>query len=440
MRIELLQLTNFRGIREVTLELHQKLTVLVGVNGAGKSSLLDALRFLLMRLVKGVQFELAGAEDEQTKRRHKESLFSLSVADVQNGQQSMQLGIRVLALGLSATWSIDSSLKPLGGFLESPGLLGGVDTLVRELGTRATSDADTSFPLAVYYRGGRYPAAEDVAPTPREGIQNQLSAYEGALTGEAISSADPFVQWFRQREDYENERRVETPEFRDAQLEAVRQAVKELLPGFDNLRYRRQLDSMVLQKGRMELELRSLSDGERYLLALGADITRRLALANPSAREPRLCSAVILIDEIDTHLHPLWQRRVIPSLERAFPSCQFIVATHSPQVLSEVRPDSIYLLEQKEGELRISRPGISFGRDTNRILEDVMGVTERPARIKERLDDYFHLLKLGRMEDARKLREQLAQEIGEDEPEFDRADMLIRAKELLSGENHPQGR
>jgi predicted ATP-binding protein involved in virulence len=188
---------------------------------------------------------------------------------------------------------------------------------------------------------------------------------------------------------------------------------------------------MVISKGRTELELRHLSDGERYLLTLGADIARRLALANPAAEDPGLCSAVILIDEIDTHLHPSWQRRIIPALASAFPNCQFIITTHSPQVLSNVRPESIYLLTQEDGELRVMRPEASFGRDSNRILEDIMGVDERPSGIKQKLSDYFYLLDQGKMEEARSLRQELESLIGPSDPEFARADAITRARELI---------
>jgi len=196
---------------------------------------------------------------------------------------------------------------------------------------------------------------------------------------------------------------------------------------------------MVIRKGKTELELRHLSEGERYLLALGADIARRLALANPVDEQPELCSALVLIDEIDTHLHPSWQRHVVPSLARTFPNCQFIVTTHSPQVLSEVRPECIYLLLQEGKQLHVVRPEASFGRDSNRILEDILGVAARPDRIKDGLREYFRLIDSNALEEAKKLRLELEQEIGRTEPEFARADVLIRRKELLNRETHRQG-
>ena len=438
MRIDQLRLIHFRGISDLTLDFPERTTVLVGVNGAGKSSILDALRFLLMRFSEHLHAVLLAKDDPRLLRQRAQAASVPSLSDIQVGRLNLQLEVLASIEGRTLNWSIASQPAPLGGF-EVLASLQGTLPFFEAHSAQAWKNPQLSIPLFAYYFGGYYSAEEEDPKYTEEAIQNQFSAYEHALDGTAIASAVPFVKWFRQREDYENEKRTENSLFRDAQLEAVRGAVRELLPGLDNLRIRRQPARMLIQKRGAELELKHLSAGERYLLALGGDIARRLALANPAAQEPRLCNGVILIDEIETHLHPGWQRKIIPALERTFPNCQFIVATHSPQVLSEVRPVSIYLLDQEQGELKVTRPSLSYGRDTNRILEEVMGVPERPDEIRQKLGEYFRLIAMGKQENARALRQELEKEIGPDEPEFARADVLIRAQELLSDETHHQG-
>ena len=162
------------------------------------------------------------------------------------------------------------------------------------------------------------------------------------------------------------------------------------------------------------------------------DLARRLAIANPGNIDPLQGSGVILIDEIELHLHPKWQRQIIPALTRTFPNCQFIITTHSPQVVSHVKPDSLYLLQATSDETVVQQPESSFGRDSNSILEDIMGVPERPSEIQDSLRDLFRLIEQGNLNSARQLREDLASEIGEDDPEFVRADVLIRRKEILN--------
>ena len=99
------------------------------------------------------------------------------------------------------------------------------------------------------------------------------------------------------------------------------------------------------------------------------DLARRLAIANPWLGENALeGEGIILIDEIDLHLHPQWQRRVLPALTQTFPNCQFIVTTHSPQVLSEVPGESVFILEN--GKLLDYSPH-TRGRDSNSILSEI---------------------------------------------------------------------
>jgi predicted ATP-binding protein involved in virulence len=93
------------------------------------------------------------------------------------------------------------------------------------------------------------------------------------------------------------------------------------------------------------------------------DLARRLAIANPGLKNPLYGFGVVLIDEIELHLHPKWQREIIPALTRTFPHCQFIVTTHSPQVVGEIKPQGIYILEKTENGIIVQRPQSSYGRD-----------------------------------------------------------------------------
>jgi predicted ATP-binding protein involved in virulence len=187
----------------------------------------------------------------------------------------------------------------------------------------------------------------------------------------------------------------------------------------------------VIKRGQ-ELIINQLSDGEKCLLAMVGDLARRLAIANPGLPDPLQGSGVVLIDEIELHLHPKWQREIIPALTRTFRNCQFIVTTHSPQVISQVKPEGIYILESTSDGIIARRPESSFGRDSNRILEDLMDTPARPQEIKESLLDLFRLIDQGNLDGARQLRQHLAEQIGSDEPEFVKADVLIRRKEILN--------
>src|SRR5262249_23173118 len=146
-----------------------------------------------------------------------------------------------------------------------------------------------------------------------------------------------FFEWFRFREDFENEQRSRgTPAYEDRPLKAARDAIERVVPGISRLRVQRIPYRGVATKNGTEDEIDQLSDGDRAVVAMVGDLAYRLTIANRDLPDPLQGEALVLIDEIEQHLHPGWQRIVVKSLRSAFPNCQFIITTHSPQVLSEV--------------------------------------------------------------------------------------------------------
>ena len=288
-----------------------------------------------------------------------------------------------------------------------------------------------NLPVIVHYGVNR--AVVDIPLRVRKKQSlDRVSTYEQALDGVQINF-NSFFQWFRKWEDLENEQKVDDSNFINHQLEAVRQAIYSLITGLNNLRIRRSPLRMTVKKQGQELNVHQLSDGEKCLLALVGDLARRLAIANPGLDDPLLGEGIVLIDEIELHLHPRWQRDIIPALKKTFPNCQFIVTTHSPQVISHIHPQGVFILERNQEEgLFVMSPEGSYGRDSNSILEDLMEVPERPQDIKESLQELFRFIDDGNLEGAKQLREELAEKIGEEEPEFARADVLIRRKEILN--------
>jgi predicted ATP-binding protein involved in virulence len=241
------------------------------------------------------------------------------------------------------------------------------------------SDPEFNLPLPVYYHVNR--EFFDDIPVPQETYKQywskRVNVYDQALTGVRISFKS-FFEWFKELEDVENELRRDASDYRDRHLEAVRRAICSVLPGFSNLRVRRTPMQMAVTKQERELIIDQLSDGEKGLVALAGDLARRLAIANPGLADPLQGNGVVLIDEIESRLHPAWQREIIPALTRTFPNCQFIVTTHSPQVLSQVKPNAIYHLEATAQGIVVRRPERAFARDSDRIIEDLMGVPEHP--------------------------------------------------------------
>ena len=289
-------------------------------------------------------------------------------------------------------------------------------------------DESSNLPLAVYYPVNR--AVLDIPLRIRKRHQfDRLSAYDHALSG-SPSSFRLFFEWFREREDLENELRRDKSRYRDPQLHAVRTAIERFLPEFRKLRVRRSPLRMVVSKAGEELIVNQLSDGEKCTLAMVGDLARRMAVANPNMSDPLHGEAIALIDEADLHLHPSWQRRLCAAFAETFPNCQFLLSTHSPAIVNHLKPESIWILKRTRKGVDAARPDSSYGQKVDRILEDAMDVPARPDDTLEKISRLFLAIEERKLEEARQLLDRLKREIGSD-PELVRADFLIRRKETL---------
>ena len=413
MKLKSLEITGFRGISHLELEFPERVNVLVGVNGAGKSAVLDCAAIMLSLLIERIRSPAGRGR-------------AFVDDDITNGIAETRNEIELRFQEDSVRWSVTKARR--GRRSRTLSRLVELRNSVESFRSRIEEEDLMSLPLVVYYPVNR--AVLDIPLRIRTRHRfDRLAAYDGALSGDR-NSFRVFFEWFREREDLENELRTDRAEFRDPQLQAVRRAVERFLPGFTGLRVRRSPLRMMVDKEREELIVNQLSDGEKCTLAMVGDVARRMAIANPGIRDPLEGEAVVLIDEIDLHLHPGWQRHIVGALRETFPNCQFLLSTHSPQILSHVDPGCIWLLERTGSGVIAKRPEDSYGHTANRILEDIMVVPARPAEIKDRITELFLAIEQGNLGVAKLLLSNVRQEIGRD-PDLVKAAILIRRKESL---------
>ena len=413
MKIVSLRIRDFRGIRKLKLTFDDHVNVLAGANGAGKSSVLDCTAVLLSRFIGRI------CSGNGTGRYFTE-------LDVHDGAAETRNRIDVEFRGEPVRWTVTKTKR--GRSRQTITRLGDLKTQATRLRDELTAGEDVELPVAVYYPVNR--AVLDIPLRIRKPHDfDRLAAYDQALTG-APNRFRVFFEWFRAREDLENERRLERKRHRDAQLQAVRDALGRFLPGFTHLRVRRAPLRMTVRKGRQRLVVNQLSDGEKCMMALVGDLARRMAIANPSMANPLDAHGVVLIDEADLHLHPGWQRTLAGSLRTTFPHTQFIVSTHSPQLINHVDAAHVWLLTHDGREINASRPTDAYGQTAGRILEDAMNVPERPDEVAERLACLFAAIDEGNLDRASGLRDELQRLIGSD-PVLDRASALIHRRRVL---------
>lgn len=423
MRIRTLKLERFRGARNLSIDLDERLNLFVGMNGAGKSSILEATAILLSWMANRIKHPGSSGRP-------------ITEEDISNGESSGNLEIVVTAQGHEIAWNISRVRK---GYSRKDAISGlsSMTELTRRINEEITvKKGSVNLPLLAYYPVNRVVLDIPLRIKSRHSF-DLLAAYDESLTSGA--NFRTFFEWFREREDLENEARrdqmpildVHTAVFPDPQLEAVRRALTSFMPEFSNLTVRRNPLRMEVEKRGERLTVNQLSDGEKCLMALVGDLARRLAIANPERKNPLEGEGIVLIDEIDLHLHPLWQRMVIPRLLSVFTNCQFLITTHSPHVITHVKPASLFLLSMTEKGLKMERASASYGRTAERILADLMGVENtRPAEVVEKLREMYRLIDRGDLDDAKKAIARLESEMVGDS-ELVRAGVLIKRKELI---------
>jgi predicted ATP-binding protein involved in virulence len=408
MHLERFELNDLGPILTANLKLDSHFNVLAGVNGAGKSTISSVIATMLGRYSAVLRTgKAAGSFDREKVRRGARFARAAATACASRNDDAGRF-----------TWSA-AIFRP-GPRL--PGL-----THSRQLVEFAAEQAEeiernperASLPIVVFYSVNR--AVLDIPLRIRSKVPlGQYAALEDALS-QGGRSFRTFFAWFRDREDHENEIRAEGGRRRDSQLTAVRDAIANMLPGFENLRVERQPLRMLITKGSVELRVDELSDGEKCLLAMVGDLARRLAIANPGLRTPLHGSAIALIDELELHLHPAWQREAVIHLRETFPNCQFIITTHSPQVLSEVTPEAIFLL--RDG--RVLQPSRSHGGDSNLILEELMDAPSRPAWAAVELEALYEAIDDEKMDVARERLRALEERLGVEDPGLTAARALL---------------
>lgn len=375
MKLRSVHAENFRAIRSLTVPLDPALTVLHGNNAHGKTSVLTAIAIGLSIIPEFLTVGGAGREFQSSDVRagSASAIVTLETRDDLGWRRTSDHLVH--PLNIYAPLSIDG-LAPLHPYLEKiRASLGHVD-----------------LPLVAYYDTDR---AVFAIPQKESDFRTELhpiDAYADALT--AKTSFAMLVEWFYANENREFRAQRDRKDFdyRLPGLDAVRRAISSMLSDIAEPHIEYPAQFVVWRKlensKREKLLLEQLSGGYRIVLAMAADLALRMALANPHLPDPLQSEAIVLIDEIELHLHPEWQQRILSDLRRTFPNAQFIVSTHSPQVLTTVEPKHIvHLRATEDGIVAEQETEPTYGAKAGNVLRALMGVDERPD------NDFTQLLK-----------------------------------------------
>lgn len=456
MEVKELKLTNCRGLTNATIPFTSGMNLIVGVNGAGKSTVLESLSVLLSQalsdMTKGVAPNSDGFELEDIS--HGQNTLDARLNFETSAGDALQLNC------IKHRKKIDNVIhtreqksfrsgEEVASFREESEPVKEGTELVQALDGKPAKIKLDELPLLLLF------SVDRSRPTYEKGkkLKRIHPGYTGAFSTKRGFNINDVVEWWESKEAIAKE----APTSSSArQLNLVQQTLKELCPLFSNWHLavdaesgKDELDlwvdktvasteldesgNLIETTKQQALRVRQLSDGERSIIAMAFDIARRLILLNEKDDDPvKNGKGIVLIDEIDLHLHPQWQREIVVALPRVFKNVQFIATTHSPQTIGETAPGHVIILAEG-GKVKIEPE--SLGRSSGWILRHIMGSSERNDEFNRGLEQIDKHIDEDEYTKARDLIAQLREKFGND-PELIGAEVCVNRWEFADDEEN----
>lgn len=328
MKIESITVNNFKGIDHIELVLDQRTTIIFGSNGVGKSTILKAIFLLYANIISKLTKKKITEFDKDDISYGKSKATIEAKFIFEDGEEKEYSRSFDRANGRNNN---PKKLKELVEKFENDYIVKGYDD---GKGNWIEEIDDKNMPIFANYGVNRI-VLDAPVNTAKEQFE-KLDAFDKSI--ESTIDFRNLFEWFRDQEDIENQAKVRSNnmEYEDKSLKVVKRAMLAMLDGFEDIYIERNLLSMKVIKNGKKFKMDQLSDGEKCTMALLGDIARRMTLANSGRENPLEGTGVVLIDELELHMHTLWQRKVLRVLKEIFPNMQFIITTNSQQILDTV--------------------------------------------------------------------------------------------------------
>lgn len=449
LRLNKLKLINFRCFAEIEISFHPQLTVLVAPNGAGKTSILDAIAVAFGPYI-GAFDEAAGKgfEPDDIRLIRTRDTSSNEMEHAAGGVLLEAVGIIPLDSNGESYWGKYHWKRSLAGTKKKTTIkdAGGLIAFGRGMQEWVgTPGSNVILPILSYYGTGRLWQQKKLTQGTLPRVSRTIG-YRDCL--DSASSYKSFTEWFHywttnaliERVNAMQSGRAYVPTEFDGYIQSVADAVNSCLKpaGWKDISYSLARNELVARHDEFgELPVALLSDGIRNMIGMVADIAFRATklnaqLGSSAAKET---PGIVWIDEIDMHLHPEWQQVVLGGLTEAFPNIQFIVTTHSPQVLTSVHKECIRVIEWENDKAFARTPAHeTYAQESRTTLEDVLGVPSRPPlELTGKLRDYLQQIEDGNdaIPEVLQLRSELENALGAGDNQLQLADMLIARNQAL---------
>lgn len=418
MYIERIELKNYRGHEHLELRFQRGMTVIAGVNGAGKTSLLLGLQDALTYAVPFFPNGHWQAPFNDARFAHVKVVAPHGRIRIEE-QYPVAVLVEGRVFDSAVNWSIHASRI---GVHNAAGT-----HPTRLLEHRVSSGVPgsvhedmLSLPIVMFYRASRAWRTSEVNAIAAA-IERSARRDGYMQWWDAGHSAEDLQQWIvaksLERLQVASETGQSFSSIESDELGLISAALRRVIESFEGIHYDFQTKEILVDwcaedgAAREPVAFEYLSDGQRAVISLVADIVRRMSLLNPHLGMDVTdeTEGIVLVDELDMHLHPEWQRALTRGLTKAFPKVQFIVASHSPQVIGELPHENVILLTP-DGPVN---PQGSFGMTSNQVLQELMDAEVQATPVKRKLDEIGEALTRNQLDEAEEKIRDLAAEAPE---------------------------
>lgn len=407
MKLQKMTLQNFRCFENLEIDFDDRLTVLVGVNGSGKTALLEAARIALSNLLMVTGGSVQAIMDHDVRYTH-----------IQQGSQVFKIDHYPVMVEAAGTF-LDQPVQ--WAFIANDrGELGNVDPAQGDFSKIEKDFAiDETVPFVRYFGAKRRWHGKGLDLDKQKGPEERTAIFRDVLDGDFIYAE--LNKWFFRMFAIEFERFQSNVSEPIVEFVAVKNAMRDFFISsmecekaqirYDFVNEELQIFYTMPSGEEHRQPISELSDGYKTALMMVADIAYRMARLNAHLGDKVLkeTPGVVLIDEIDLHLHPKWQQHILIDLMKTFPELQWIVTTHAPAVIQSVKAQHLRLLDGGKVKRATEQ---SYGRKISDVVEDIMGVSARPPETAEELNAIYDALEGEDYAEATRLTNILEKKIG----------------------------
>lgn len=436
MKLNNIKISNYRCFKEVNIDLDDHITLIVGKNGAGKTAILDAVAVAISTFLLGID---GGISRRISKDDSRYEFYDLDgTVDPQH-----QFPVSIESIGdcldnHDVKWVRSLNSERGNTTVKEAREL---TSISRDAQKRImTGDKTLILPLISYYGTGRLYAQKKEKKNIKSLTEfKRQVGYVDCMDAE--SNEKLMLNWFqiqtlKSLQEQQRTGKAEKPLLLKTVESAICKCFERISGSknasivFDLDTHRLVLNFESTDDSLQKFAMDEMSDGYKNTLSMIGDIAYRMAVLNPMLGDKVLeeTPGVVVIDEIDLHLHPQWQQTIISDLNTIFPKIQFIVSSHAPAVINSVAKEQIRILDNGEIYMPAAQ---TYGRDANSILREVMKVSERPTDIKQRMSLFYSYMDENNYKEADDVLTEIEAIVGTTDPDIAAARTSLDLEKIL---------